>query len=65
MLKVSCSEMGARCQWTATAESGDELRKKIWDHAQSAHRGVLAEMTESDRASLEARIEALIDMQGG
>lgn len=65
MLKVSCSDMGARCRWTAIAETGDELRKRIWDHAQVAHRDVLVKMSEKDKTALEARIDALIDMQGG
>jgi predicted small metal-binding protein len=65
MLKVSCADMGARCRWTATAESGDELRKKIWDHARVAHRDILSAMSEKDKTALEAQIDALIDMQGG
>ena len=57
MLKVSCEDMGAQCQWTATAESGAELRKKIWKHAQIAHKDMLVGMSEMDRVELEARIE--------
>jgi predicted small metal-binding protein len=65
MLKVSCADMGAACQWTATAESVDELRKKIWEHAEQAHKDMLINMSELDKAELEARIDALIEMQGG
>lgn len=65
MLKVSCADMGAKCQWTATAESGAELKQMIWRHAEKAHKDLLAGMSEMDRAELEARIDALIEMQGG
>jgi predicted small metal-binding protein len=65
MLKVSCADLGASCQWEATAETGEELRKKIWEHAQKAHKGMLAGLSEDDRAEMEARIDALIEMQGG
>jgi len=57
--------MGAQCQWTASAESGDELKKKIWEHAEIAHKDMLVDMSEMDKVELEARIDALIEMQGG
>jgi predicted small metal-binding protein len=65
MLKVSCADMGAQCQWTATAESGDELKHKIWEHAEIAHKDMVLGMSEIDKVELEARIDALIEMQGG
>ena len=65
MLKVSCADMGAKCRWTATAATGDELKKKIWKHTQTAHKDVLGGMSEMQKAKLEARIDALIEMQGG
>jgi predicted small metal-binding protein len=65
MLKVSCADLGARCKWTATAETGDELKRKLWEHAERAHKDMLSGMTETDKVELEARIDALIEMQGG
>jgi predicted small metal-binding protein len=57
--------MGAPCSWSTTAETGDELKKKIWEHAETAHKDLLVSMSEMDKEKLEARIDALIDMQGG
>lgn len=65
MLKVACADMGAPCRWEATAETSEELKKKIWEHAENVHRDMLATMSEADKAELEARIDALIEMQGG
>jgi predicted small metal-binding protein len=65
MLKVSCADMGASCRWQATAETSEELRRLIWDHARQAHKNMLADMSEMDRVEMEARIDALIEMQGG
>jgi predicted small metal-binding protein len=65
MLKVSCADMGASCRWQAAAETREELRQMIWEHARDAHKNLLAEMSEMDEAELEARIDALIEMQGG
>lgn len=65
MLKVSCADMGANCRWTATAETGDELKQKIWEHAEIAHQDMVLAMSEKDKIAMEARIDALIEMQGG
>jgi predicted small metal-binding protein len=65
MLKVSCADMGASCQWEATAESSSELKEKIWAHAKTAHRDMMSHMSEADKAEMEAQIDALIEMQGG
>lgn len=65
MLKVSCADMGASCRWEASAETGEELRKKIWEHTEKAHKDILKKMSAADKAALEARIDALIEMQGG
>jgi predicted small metal-binding protein len=65
MLKVSCADMGAKCQWSATAESSEELKKKLWEHTEVAHKDMLVGMSDMDKMELEARIDALIEMQGG
>ena len=65
MPRVSCADMGASCQWEATAETGEELKILIRKHAESAHKDMLAGMSEAERAEMEARIDALIEMQEG
>jgi predicted small metal-binding protein len=65
MLKVSCADLGESCRWEATAESGEELKKLVWQHARRSHKQLFKTMSEADRAELEARIDALIEMQGG
>ncbi len=65
MLKVSCADMGASCQWEATAETDAELKKKIWEHAKVAHEDMMAQMSEAAKTEMEAQIDALIEMQGG
>ena len=64
MLKLSCADMGASCQWEACAENGDELKKKIWEHAEKAHPDMFAGLSEADKAEMDAHIDALIEMQG-
>ena len=65
MLTLSCADLGESCRWKATAESGDELKQLVWQHARKSHRKMFKAMSDADRAALEARIDALIEMQGG
>lgn len=65
MLRVSCADVGDPCRWQAAADTADELRKKIWAHAKTSHKAMLAGMSIDDRAEFEAHIDALIEMQGG
>jgi predicted small metal-binding protein len=57
--------MGESCRWEATAESGDELKLKFLEHTRKSHKKTYKKMSEADRAELEARIDALIEMQEG
>jgi predicted small metal-binding protein len=63
MLRVSCADMGAPCAWEAAAETADELRRKIWAHAESDHKDMLEGMDEEAMAELEARIDLVIESQ--
>ena len=65
MLTVSCAELGASCQWEASAETSAELKKKIWEHTKNEHTEMIAEMSEVDEAAMDAQIDAMIEMQGG
>lgn len=35
-----CADAGNECSWSATAESEDELMKKVAEHAKTAHPGM-------------------------
>ena len=34
---ISCSDVGAECSWSGTAETEDELMAKVAAHAKEAH----------------------------
>jgi predicted small metal-binding protein len=36
---LSCADVGADCNWSATAETEEELMKKVAEHAKEAHEG--------------------------
>ena len=64
MFKVTCADMGASCRWEATAETVEELRRLVREHTLKSHKQMIDEMSEADRAEFEARIDAVIEMQG-
>lgn len=35
---ISCSDVGADCGWSATAESEEELMEKVAEHAKAEHK---------------------------
>ena len=34
---IKCSDTGVECDWSATAETEDELLKKVQEHAKDEH----------------------------
>ncbi len=37
---LSCADVGADCNWSATAETEEELMKKVAEHAKEEHEGM-------------------------
>jgi predicted small metal-binding protein len=37
---LSCADVGADCNWSATAETEEELMKKVAEHAKEQHEGM-------------------------
>ena len=35
---ISCADTGANCSWSTTAETEEELMKKVSEHAKEAHK---------------------------
>jgi len=35
---ISCADAGADCNWSATAETEDELMQKVAEHAKEEHK---------------------------
>jgi predicted small metal-binding protein len=37
---LSCADTGADCSWSITAETEEELMKKVAEHAKNEHEGM-------------------------
>jgi len=53
MLKFECKDLGMNCNFVATGNTVEEVKKKAMDHAQTVHKDLLAKMTSQERADFE------------
>jgi predicted small metal-binding protein len=60
MLKFACKDTGGDCDFVATGETMDELKEKVFAHANVVHAEELKSMTEEQLAQLTATVEANI-----
>jgi len=37
---ISCADVGTNCNWSTTAETEEELMKKVAEHAKEEHKGM-------------------------
>ncbi len=54
---ISCADAGADCSWSTTAETEDELMKKVAEHAKEEHEGM--EVTPELVAKIKSHIKEI------
>ncbi len=54
---ISCADAGADCDWSATAETEEELMKKVAEHAKEKHEGM--EVTPELVAKIKSHIKEI------
>ena len=54
---ISCADVGADCSWSTTAETEDELMKKVAEHAKEEHEGM--EVTPELVAKIKSHIKEI------
>jgi predicted small metal-binding protein len=59
MLKFECKELGTNCPYVAQGVTLDEVKKNAMQHAQTVHKGLLANMTPQQRADLDKTLTRL------
>jgi len=52
---ISCSDAGKDCSWSATAESEEELMKKVAEHVLSDHKEI--ELNEENISGIKSLIK--------
>jgi predicted small metal-binding protein len=54
---ISCADAGADCSWSTTAETEEELMKKVAEHAKEKHEGM--EVTPELVAKIKSHIKEI------
>ena len=54
---ISCADVGADCSWSTTAETENELMKKVAEHAKEEHEGM--EVTPELVAKIKSHIKEI------
>jgi len=54
---ISCADVGADCSWSASAETEEELMKKVADHAKKDHPGL--EITPEHVSKIKSHIKEI------
>jgi len=54
---ISCADVGSDCGWSTTAESEEELMKKVAEHAKEEHKDL--EVTPEVVANIKSHIKEI------
>lgn len=57
MMKLSCRDMGIDCDFSATAETKEELKGKMMKHAEMDHKDILDKMSDAEKKDMMAKME--------
>ena len=49
--------------FTASGATNDEVKSKMWEHAEKAHRDMVANMTEEQKKEMEKKMDDLLVSQ--
>ena len=60
MLTFACKDTGVDCDFVATGETVDEVKERVFAHANVVHAEELKSMTEEQLADLTKTVEANI-----
>jgi predicted small metal-binding protein len=61
MKQLTCSDLGGMdCNFKATGQTADEVKQKMFAHAEQAHADMLKSMTPQQMQGLQQRMEQLL-----
>ena len=57
-MQLSCTDLGGKgCDFVASGEGAQEVKKAMWVHAWREHSDMVAGMSDDDRAAMDARMD--------
>lgn len=60
MKKLGCKDMGVSCDFVATGENADDVKKMLVDHAMKEHKDMFEKMSQDDKDAMMAKMDKML-----
>ena len=60
MKSLSCKDTMSDCDFVASGETADEVKKKMYEHAARDHKRILRNMSKEDKAKIDSIMNELL-----
>jgi predicted small metal-binding protein len=60
MMKLSCKDMGAVCDFEATGMTREDVKDKMMKHAMSEHKEMMDKMSENEKGEMMMKMNKMI-----
>ncbi|MEX2178205.1 MAG: DUF1059 domain-containing protein [Gemmatimonadaceae bacterium] len=60
MKEMGCRDLGGECDFIARGESNDDVKRRMFDHAATAHPEKLKDMTPETQRQMQERMDAVL-----
>lgn len=61
MKSLSCKQMGnSDCEYVAEAETAEEVKQKMWEHAEHIHKDKIASMSEEEKEKANGMMDQIL-----
>ena len=63
MMKLACRDVGVDCDFVATGNTAEEVKKKGMDHAMMVHKDKMDSMNEDEKKKMMMKIDEVLKDQ--
>ena len=60
MYQYACAALGVDCTFSTTAETPEEVKQAVFEHAEVVHKDMLQAMTPEEMTNLQKAVDAAI-----
>ncbi len=61
--RLGCRDLGGDCDFVATGETPEQVKKALFDHAAKEHKEILEKMTLQDKIKITAKMDSMLNKQ--
>ena len=60
MKKLGCKDMGVACDFVATGETAEDVKKMLVDHAMKEHKDMFDKMSQEEKDGMMKKMDKMI-----